>query len=85
MAEVGIDAARAARAHSRRLCVDSRMLRLAVQPTLRVATARNERAETVVARAAARARRAAPVASPWSKLLWLRADDELSRVLVSVD
>jgi hypothetical protein len=32
-----------------------------------------------------RARLAVPIASPWSSLAWLREDEELCRVLVSVE
>ena len=86
MVAVSVDAARAAREEAQRLRLDSRGLRAAVQQNLRLATAGKERAEAEAeAVAAAYAGHAAPIASPWSKLFWLRADDELSRVLVPVD
>jgi hypothetical protein len=81
---LSFDAARAARDEAERLRVDSRTLRLAARQNLGVATARRERAE-VEAATAARVRRAAPAASPWSRLLWLRECDALDRVLVRVD
>jgi len=78
---VSIDAARAARAEARRLRVDSQGLRVAVHQNLRVATAGKERAEAATARLSG----LVPVASPWSRLEWLREVDDLSRVLVLVD
>ena len=81
MAALSIDAARAARAEAQRLRVDSVGLRVAVEENLRLATSGKERAEAATARAG----RAVPVTSPWSRLEWLRADDELSHVLVLVD
>jgi hypothetical protein len=68
-----------------RLRLDSRALRLALRESLCLATARKVRAETEAARAAARMRRSVSAASPWSRLLWVRADDALDRVLVPLD
>jgi hypothetical protein len=84
VAALTVDAARAAREEARRLCVDSSALRLSVRQNLRLAAARKERAETVTVEAAD-AQRAVPATSPWSELLWLRADTELGRVLIPVD
>jgi hypothetical protein len=81
MVALSIDAARTARAEARRLRVDSRDLRVAAAENHRLATARKERAEAAISRAG----RAFPVASPWSRLEWLREDDALSRVLILVD
>ena len=81
MVALSIDAARKARGDARRLRVDSQGLRVAVHQNLRVATAGKERAEAATARLSG----VVPVASPWSRLEWLREVDDLSRVLVVVD
>lgn len=80
MAPLSTDA-EAARERAQGLRLDARTLRLAVQQNLRVATQRKECAAVT----AARAGRVVSVASPWSRLEWVRADEELSRVLVRVD
>jgi hypothetical protein len=49
----------------------------------RLTEARMTRA--LAAAAVGRARRVLPMASPWSSLTWLREDEELNRVLVSID
>jgi hypothetical protein len=79
VAALSIHAALAARAEAQRLRVDWGVGVPAEQN--RLATARKERAEAATARAG----RAVPVTSPWSRLEWLREDDELSHVLVLVD
>ena len=81
MVAVSVDAARAAREEAQRLRLDSRGLRVAVQQNLRLVTAGQERAEA----ASARLSGVVPVASPWSRLEWLREVDDLRRVLVLVD
>ena len=85
MAALSFDDARAAREEAERLRVDSRTLRLAVRQSLCLATANKERAETEAATAARRRRAVPAAASPWSRLLWLREDDKLDRVLVPLD
>ncbi len=81
MVAVSVDAARAAREEAQRLRLDSRGLRVAAQQNLRLVTAGKERAEAATARVSG----VVPVASPWSRLEWLREVDDLSRVLVLVD
>jgi hypothetical protein len=81
MVALSIGAARAAREEAQRLRVDSLGLRVAAKENLRLASAGKGRAEA----AAARASRVIPLASPWSRLEWLREDDALSQVLVLVD
>jgi hypothetical protein len=85
VAALSFDAAHAAREESERLRGDSSTLRLAAQESLCLATAKKERAKIEAATAAVLMRRAVPAASPWSRLLWLREDDALDRVLVRVD
>jgi hypothetical protein len=75
--------ARAACAESRRLRSDSAELKLLMRSNARLTEARMTRA--LAAAAVGRARRVLPMASPWSSLTWLREDEELNRVLVSID
>ena len=82
MAALTVDSARAVRAESRRLCVDSRDLRVAAQLNHRLAIERKERAEAATA---CRASRSVHGSSPWSRLDWLRDEEALSDVLVLVD
>jgi hypothetical protein len=80
MAALSIEAARGARAEARRLRVDSQGLKVAAKRNLRLASTGKKRADAE----AARAGRTVAVTSPWSRLEWLREDDELSHVLVLV-
>jgi hypothetical protein len=82
LAAVTFDAARAAREEAEQLRVHSRALRLAMEQSLWLATARKDKA---AAAAAAPAQYARAPGSPWSRLPWLRDDGELDRVLVPLD
>lgn len=78
-----VDEARAAREEARQLRSDSIELKLLMRSNSRIAEARTTRAWATAA--VARARRSVPMASPWSGLRWLHEDEELNRVLVSID
>jgi hypothetical protein len=78
MAALSVASARSARAEAQRLRADSQGLKVAVRANLRVATAKKARAESMAARVCS----VAPATSPWSRLEWVREDEQLSRVLV---
>jgi hypothetical protein len=83
MAEVTFEDARAAREQSQRLRSDSAGLKLVMRSRTRAAE--TQAAEAGEAVAALQARRAIPLASPWSGLDWLLEDDSLEHILLPVD
>jgi hypothetical protein len=83
MAALIVESARSAREESQRLRADSWELRRVMRSSARIA---ETRMTTACATAAlTRVRLAVPMGSPWSSLAWLREDEELCRVLVSVE
>lgn len=80
---ISIETARLARRDSRRLRLDSNALRLATRRQRPTLHARPAGAEAVSR--SARARRAAPLPSPWSELSWVTVDPSLDRILVPLD
>jgi len=77
------EAARVAREESQRLRAEQAGLKLAMRANSRTTEQRAAQAEATVA--ALYARRATPVASPWSSLCWLFEDESLERALVPLD
>jgi hypothetical protein len=76
-------AADSARLDAKRLRSEARGLKLAARGNLARSRERLGRAQAETDRV--QARRAAPAASPWSGLDWLRDDEQLGRVLVPLD